>query len=370
MFSKLISTTKWCPDVISIDDLICLIKEPKQVDFSDFYNYKVHSAAAYKAHGIFKGLGKADLIQFSNFLFYDIDDADDINKIKQDLADAGATLVYNSLSGKGIHFLVELNFEVKDVNDFEEVYASYFNYYKEKGFKLDSNAKGVNRSVVIGFDNEPLYTGNTSGRIMLDNGIRRHLEVPFTPVWIYGKGTRLNGTLQNRQYKTHIVIPDEIEYIIQEISNYIKIYFPNDIKDGEKHKRYKKGIIEFMTLNPEASLNEIQKWLVSVNNKQNPKMINSKLFKLIKNTYDWVKKENIKAKGRKKIIHFNSNSQLSVKEKQSIAAKEMGKIKKNKTINEIKQFMVDNDFKPTQKEAALSLGLGLRTIKRYWKDIK
>lgn len=364
------------PPCTSINELklLELIKQPKII-IEDYKFHKENYAMAYKPHGTFSGLKESDLNKFSGYFFFEIDNLNDneVEKNKQRLIDIGANIIYKSLSGKGLHFLIKYEKEYENKNQFKTNYEFYFKYLINQGFKLDKMAKGITRSAVIGYDETPILQNKIikiedigiigDKGIKLNNGVNGYIKER-------GRETNVNGDYGWINTKTEVNIPYNEQYIIKEIENYLDVKVPKNIPDGKKHNIYRKIILDLTTLNPEAKKQQITNYLSLINNKQIEKMNGRELYRFASNTYDWIKSNKIIATGRKKIVHFNKNCEFTAKEKQSIARKLIANIQTENKKSIIVNFMKDNDYMPTQKEASKALNIPLRTIQRYWKFIK
>jgi hypothetical protein len=106
----------------------------------------------------------------------------------------------------------------------------------------------------------------------------------------------------------------------------------------------------------------------------NPPMNAYKLKELVTYLCNSIEKTGIvKLKTRKKRIHFNTGSNLSKREKQSMAAKITGAAKTNKTneaVMTMKATLEAIGIIPTQVKVAKELGISLSTVKRNWNEAK
>jgi len=99
-------------------------------------------------------------------------------------------------------------------------------------------------------------------------------------------------------------------------------------------------------------------------------MDNKYLYNFISRLCNYIEETGeIRIKPRIKRIHFNKDSKLTKKQKQSMGAQINGKIRTNKTreiIQNAKYELGIRNMKITQKEVSDFTGLSIATIKRNW----
>ena len=441
MFTKLPNLKTPSQETISIEQLYSLIKNNPQEHLLIKLRNTIYKSQQYNSikeelnciipHGIFNGLGKTDIVSYSEYLYFDIDGFDtqnQLNDTKKELFDTlPIALICKSCGGKGLSFLIKidtlnklndtlskkigtlntlnvtlskkndtlnkLNDTLNKLNDtlsnkigtlntlnvtFEDIHSYVREILIGKGFNIDKAAGGLARKMIISSDNEVLI----SDRVMdIDLGkVVKIKNVGGKKVNEKSSGYTLNDTFKIipfnillTQIKTKIEYNKPIigDYIIDKFETYT-IIIPKVIQDGQKHRIYTRIINALYYINDNITQEQIFSYLVEVNKR-------ATIPWDLKYLFNYVRKigTNIESTGecslktRTKIIQFNPNSNLTKKQKQIMAAKINGKLKTSKTIERIKEAILqcaDNNEIPTQKRIASMLDIGIATIKRNWKE--
>lgn len=386
----------------------------------EYKAFKKNNLPAFKIHGEFSGLNNADLMDLNGYLYFDIDNFSDVpptktecpfykqmslpqrlNVTKQALIDTGyVSHVYKSCGGRGLSFLVyvpSIKSQIKNdyLNVWQFIKETYFG-----GFTVDNQAKSLNRNIFLSYDPDiyskevelnvdlsklnSILKGSTgtSGVLSKSGTLRKKGKVQFglnVPLIEYKDIVK--------QIVTKSVYEKEIDgdYVYDPI-DYYEIYVPQNIYDGSKHRVYSSIINKLIYLNPTITLLQTLSYIVNVNSHAKPPMAKDKLYSYVEFLYDTIVNKLISSGGettikcnRVKKIHFNKSKNLTMKEKQSIAAKEIGRRRTNNTIDRIdnarKQLVVLG--RPvTQKNVELYIAeneekpICLKTIKRNWNKEK
>jgi hypothetical protein len=163
------------------------------------------------------------------------------------------------------------------------------------------------------------------------------------------------------------------DFVIEEMQ-YYKILYPRIITDGNKHRTYIRIINALYFLNEDITQHQVFSYLFYVNSMAHPKMDVWKLKKMVTNFCDSIERTgDVKVKTRTKVIHFNKQSTLSKKDKQSMGASINAALRVNKRIEliaKMKQQLIKKNIIPTQKLVANGLGISLSTVKRNWSKKK
>jgi len=99
----------------------------------------------------------------------------------------------------------------------------------------------------------------------------------------------------------------------------------------------------------------------------------AEVMKSVRSVLKTYREGNLYAPSRLKYVWFNPAQRFSPREKQSIAAKIMSKHRKNLTFELLENNIYDmreSGVTITQKALATNSGMSVRTVKRYWADLK
>lgn len=400
MFNKLPSVKKFSSETISIEELVKIVKDNPQKDLiskirnveykSQEYNNLKLRVNCITPHGIFSDLKNESLIQVSSYLYFDIDKLDTNSELydtKQRLINTFPIhFLCNSVGNKGISFLLKLNDNNKQLDDnFVEIH----NYYKEKlikeGFNIDTGATGLVRKMLISSDNNVYY--NPDNIINIDS-------LNFSSIKkVISKSKRIERKEKEgdiEPYDTINIIPFEElykqikfetlyekqidgDYVIDDM-DYYRISYPKNIKDGDKHKTYIRIINALYYINKDINFQQVLSYIFYINSTLHHRMNFYELSRFVKNICDNIEKTSrVNIKPRIKRIHFNKNSNLTKKQKQSMGAKISRKDRLNKTIDLIDNARMkcsEENIEPTQRIVVQMTGLSIATVKRNWNKSK
>ncbi len=407
MFTKLPTYTKYSKEVITIQQLHNLVKNNPQKDRIEYLRTLVYKSTEYKQvkkelscimpHGTFNYLCKDDINKLSGYLYYDIDGIDNIDELNDTISTLIDTFpisyLHKSVSNKGLHFLVKYdvsfftpNVSISELNVlFSHLQNYVFGIIKDKGFNLDSGAKNLERKMIISSDEDAYLNNNVSfsiDNVLFNNFI---LNNSNTIKIVKGKNkstSKLDITPNvsfsiipinelNRQIKTQTQYVKEIkgDYVIEDME-YYTILIPEFIKDGTKHRLYVRIVNALYFINGSITREQVLSYLFYINNRASPPMDSNELFRFINNLCNHIETTGeIKLKPRIKKIHFNKNSNLDKKQKQSMGAQITGKSKNNNTIKKIMDArikLLETNQKDTRVNVAKLTGLSLKTVQRNW----
>lgn len=395
MFTKLETLKKFKDnEFINIYELVELVKcSPKSSDISMIreveYKSKEYNDLKLKLpsitpHGIFNSLKSESLIKLSGYLYFDIDGINEIENIKQKLIDTNiVSFICKSVGGRGLSFLVKYDTTNIDNDTFIDLYNYVRDIFVNLGFNIDMSAGGLVRKMIISSDSDVYFNDEVS--------------LPINVVSIKAKSksneikkierrrerdTEGNDTFKNMiiidenrlNIKTKIDIEVNGEFEVKEVEYYnIREY---QIKDGDKHRVYIRIINALYYLNNNITKDEVYSFLYYYNMRQDIKMDNYQLMRLVWNISSNIEKTgDIRIKLGKKKIHINDK--YNKKEKEIMGGKINAKLRQNESIrliNEAREKCYKNNEIPTQKKISEMTGLGIATVKRNWKkeitDIK
>lgn len=396
MFNQLPNLKTFSEDKLTIDQLVTMIRNHPFKDkiekirsitykCNEYQNIKV-TLPCITPHGYFSSLKKDGLSEISGYLYYDIDGFETDSELQSNIVKLNTeykiTMICTSCGGKGLSMLLRVA-NLTIVN-FENTYKYVASLLIDRGFNIDKAASGLSRKMIVSYDSNIIY--NKDNYFKIDNNlIIKYLEELNDSKSTVSKKRiqyTLNGTFSSKEIipmkellktirvETTYDKAIDGDYVIDPQDSY-KIMIPKQIKDGDKHKVYRRIVYALHYLNPTISSHEAFSFLCHVNNSASPRMDKTKLVILVTNLCVAIAKQGIVSlKTRTKKIHFNPDLMLTTKDKQSLSAKINGALITNITIeqiNDTKAVLVSKNLKPTQKAVSEATGLSLRTVKRNWR---
>lgn len=380
--------------VISIMDLVNQIKDnPHKNKITEIHNlpYKCkeynklkETLPCIKINGTFSGLSGADIISFNNYLYFDIDDTTVTpNELISEYP--FISLVTKSVGGRGIFFLVKVDVELT-TNNHKNVW-SYLTNNVFTDLNIDRAAYSIPRNTIIPYYpevyyNEVTYTIDSvkydqwhteSHNIKVIKTVDKEREKKGDiitlnePSLIDFKPYELKELYKRIKIRTEYKGDIKGLYTIEEMNSYT-ILIPRIIKDGSKRKLYSRIINALIYINDTITLQETLSYIYHINTHAMPAMNYYKMINYTTFIYNSIMTTGeIKIKPRIKKIHFDVNKKLTVKQKQSIAAKTNGALRTNKTIdiiNDAIMTLAKMNEVPTNKRLCEITGFSLATIKR------
>jgi hypothetical protein len=334
-------------------------------------------------HGEFNSISNSDINKLSNYLFYDIDNVDNIYELKKSLIDFGVNVIWKSVGGRGLHFLIKC--DGLTIDNFNIVHNFMYNHLVSLGFNVDKSAKGLSRKSYLSYD-ENIYVGNDTFLNVKDEII----SVGSCTFYLNNSSTNLSKSNQTKKkrYKGNdtfldltliplyellpqIKLKTELEvkedYLINEME-WVDILIPKKIKDGLKHTIYRRVMFQLSYLNNNITPNQLYSYLYYINKERvDVPMKDIVLRKLIINTIKYIKNNEIVVKMRNKKIHLNNN--YTSKQKEELGGKINGVLRNNESIKKIKYAKEElkvQGKKITRVNVAEFTGLSLITVKKNW----
>ena len=343
-------------------------------------------------HGQFNSLRDDGLIKLSKYLFYDVDDIDDLESTKNELIKLGAYIIYKSPGGRGLHFIMKANGLTKQ--NFNKVYNSVLNYLFSLGIKIDKSAKGLSRKaylssdkeIYVGVGNDTFFisgdkisvgnetflfgVGNDTKKVQLCGGQTKKKEeerYKGNDTFFKLRLIPISELTKQLKFKTDLELKGDV--LINEME-WVDILIPKTIKDGSKHTIYRRIMFQLAYLNKEITDDELYSYLHHINLERATKpMEDITLRKLVINTRSFIKENEITIKMRKKKIHLNDH--YSSKEKEELGGKINAILRNNESIRKIeeaKELLKKEGKKITRKNVAEITGLSLITVKRNFNE--
>lgn len=337
--------------------------------------------------------GEDTVSELTGIFYFDID----VSKLEDhgiDLDTLKASIINNpavcmagkSIGGKGLFFYVKVN-TLPHRNNFEMVYDHLAQeYFSEIGNLLDANVRYASTAHFVPYDPELFY--EPSRVAALPESV---LIVQPEPE----KKAKSNST--TRTYKKRWCVPikevretlhfnlmrpdiDGQEFV-HVAHKKLQSWHPKVIKDGQKRTTFRRIIRELYAINKQLfSVEELDVFIFSFIHYLNCRhtamqpMNDDQLQYIFDSTFEQCKK------GKHAPIRISKlaiDHTLPVDEKMKIAYKQNGIIRKNKSIERIRQAVEAIEWsgkKATQKAVLNYLAdsndkVGERTIKTYWKEI-
>lgn len=329
--------------------------------------------------GIFRNAkSKAELIQLSGYLYFDIDAHEiggNLDGFKGDLIEQfkdSICLLGRSIGGRGLFYYVKVN--GLTISNYESVY-DYLQTTLFKELRTDTSCKNINRSQFIPFDPE-VYTNLSSSTIEIPTEILNKsnkkrdtqcinnrdrcytLSVPFLPI---------NEVLKRIKWNSYEYEGDNLFDI--DIIHHLRVYVPPKIDDGKKHSVFRGLVHALMYTTPEIDLLTLQSFINYVNeNHTTKRMRRSEMLRTVENTYNHiVETGEIHVPTKQKLLHFNNQAALNGREKREVANKVNGLIKRYSSIKKIedaKDELTASERKISRSAIAAITGLSLKTVSR------
>jgi len=273
---------------------------------------------------------------------------------------------WKSFSGTGLGILVSVS--GLTVKSFTHSWKYLNQHFQQLGVKVDPHTKDISRQCVISFDPD-IYINPEPIPLLIPDPLSSKSDSSFPVNYIS------NGSGQGRlKYKTTLDDYQGQDYIvIEEGKDFRNTYLPRKIFTGHRHKWLTTFTSTMIFNNPSIPYERL---LIEVNrvNRDHclPILTESEVISIVKWTWDRYINDSLKIKTNKKKIWINPGTNLSTKEKRSIIGKESGKIRTQKTINELVEIyssLQQTDQKVTQKLLQTHSNKSIRTIKRHWKEV-
>lgn len=315
-----------------------------------------------------KKANNLNIIEPTGFIYIDIDACDIIDNTNNYIYAS-----WKSISETGFGVLVKVSGLTKDN------YSDTYNAISiELGLSSDVGARKATQQTILSFDpniyiNEDSLTFKavnqkvTSSTIQEREKRKKLIEVDVT--FNNSDDIRFNNI-------SDYFIDNDSDYIVFEEGEKLCIPFiPKRIEAGNRNKIMFGVLTQIALLNPEVGA----KFLISIANTINIRFVVKYSDDKISGIVGAVltKRENKTLEpyfNKERKLIFNPKVKMTKIEKQKIIGKEMGKIKTNKTRNEIYSVIENWDFEIngniTQVKVAELLSKNVRTIKRNWDEFK
>jgi hypothetical protein len=321
-----------------------------------------------------------NFIHSSGYIYFDIDE-----NIKESfISEYGqfVSLVTTSSSGRGISILVRINRSIISNDDYLMVY----DFIKDtlfKGIRFDDMVRSLGCAWIIPWDKEPFinyeYEFCIPETLEID---KSSSDVLYThPLQI----RRLSPSLKKEtdeidsddldRFFPYLILETKIEFEGQYLilpTPILKIGFRIPIVDGTKHKVYRKLIHDLIYLNPNATHNQITRFLMHINyNYAIPKMQSYRLKNLVSSYYYYIKNNpnyiNTSHKSLR-VIHYQKRNIIPSNIRTNLSNKMRGLLDRMSTWRQIQNTiskLLDEYGEYTYKDISENTGYSISTIKRH-----
>lgn len=384
--AKEISIDNHIKDIINGTYSDSILNLRQYVKTTESYNNIKNKLTAIMPHGNFRGLHNEDLIQLSGLLFYDIDKFDGVNidDVKDMLIKKyNPFYVARSSSNEGLHIFIKVN--GLTIDNFSNTHKHIRNLLIADGFIIDKNASGLSRKVYVSYDTNAFY--NPDSVFNIDPNLIPEVKPLVTlkkssdaTLEGYASCSNSSSIIPLKQLLTQIRTNNNIQvdvkdvYKIQE-NDTIFIKFDKRIKDDNKRRKYRGIIQKLLLLNPDITNQQIYSYLTHLNNSQEIKRMDDRLFNYHITTSinlfrSLLNNNTLNTKFRKKHIHFAGNVTTTFKQKVAFMLHNIKKVNNNiERIIEAKKELIKKGIKATQKNVATFLQLSISTIQRCWNKV-
>jgi len=320
-----------------------------------------------------------NFIQPSGYIYFDFDVRSNVNQFKSSFIKKYghlASMICLSSSAGGISVLFKLTNAITKDN-----FESIWHYIKDTYLAdevIDESAQDIGRAMFLSYDLEVYFNFDNSITIP-DSGLIYKLNNENKKcVTQRISCSDINNTLN---YAFSLIPIGQVLKVINTSTpvttinpvldyapvDYTDVRFPKEIKDGMKHQLYTVMIHRLAYLNQDLPVNYIYSYLHFINQQfAQPPMVQKEFDSLFKYVYQVTQKEDYKFENERiKNLHFNSKSGLSGEQKREIANKLNGKLKINKSIEQIKEAkeqLQSNGQKITKSNIQKITGLSRKTI--------
>lgn len=326
--------------------------------------------------------------QSSGYIYYDVDDFSDILTKDKFITHYGhiTSLISKSVTGRGISILVRINRKIETKEDFLLTY----DYIKQEFFpsiKFDDKVRifgcawilPFDVDVFVNYDSEieiPEFQNQGSSDVYIKN-----------PQHIRGMNPYIDNKIEKEvdaidtgvEFGSHI-LETKVEfdglYCIKP-TPILSIRFPRRILDGSKHKVFRKNVHDYISLNPNGSLNSTIHLVGQINkNFGKPPMEYNHFKSLVRNQYEYIKSnKNYVNLSRKslRVIHYQKRSLIPSTVRSKLSNQIRGVLESGLTWKRIRyviNYLLDEYGTYTNQEVATTLGISKSTVKRHISNVK
>jgi len=303
----------------------------------------------------------------TGLIFIDIDNINELDTTNKYIYSA-----WKSLSNTGYGILVKI-----DGLTLKNFSTNYLHLSTLLGITSDIGAKKATQQTILSYDKDIFINNNSIvfkainekvqfNHIKKGREEKKHIETNCT-LQEYKGETRFNNITD--------YFKDESPYIVfEEKENLMIPFIPKSII-GNRSSNMFSYLSQIALLNTQSNFNLLLSIANSFNKHCQPPLNIDKVIAIVN---DVIMKKNknelIENRNKERRIIFNPLNKMDKNEKQKIVNQEVGKIRTEKSKQEIHTIIENWDFlnsgKITQKKVSDLTGKSIRTIKTYWDELK
>jgi len=324
----------------------------------------------FSPNGCFNEIRKsANIKSLSGFIYLDIDDYSDLEVFYQQ---PFIHSFWRSVSGNGLGVLVSVS--GLTVESFKQSWSYLEDYFHWLNITVDPITKDISRQCVISYDPEIYINPDPISLIIPDPVYETSTSTSTYANTLSEKYYSTSTGTEKINYKTTLDDYNGLDYIvIAEGREYRAAYLPKKINEGQRHKWISSFILTVLFNNPTISYERLFAEAQKANSYHcDPVLRVEEVVSMTKWCFEKHVERRLTIQTRRKKIWFNPEAKLTTKEKQTISGKETGKLRKQRTIDELVQLYLllqATDQKVTQKKLEAHSTKSIRTIKKYWNEI-
>jgi hypothetical protein len=329
-----------------------------------------------------------NLDQLTGFIYLDVDSCDNLQPLKDSCY---VYAVWKSISGNGYGALAKV--EGLTTQNFKLCWKHIASCLKEQNITLDPQTSDITRQNVLSFDpdiyiNEecvPLEVtdifgdqSSTAAVTIFDYlSSNTTSDYPFLqndPFTSTSRSDEKYDKLERIKFSTTLNDYEGSDCVlIPEGKKSRSGYLPKEIAVGNRRKWMIGHTISLLFNNPSISFIRLV-GVVNYSNKTHcyPPLTYPEISSIVKSNYDKHLLGTLDYNVSLKKIWINPDKKLTTKQKRKIIGKQVGILRKTKTLNDLKSIYIrlkESNIKVTQNMVLSESSVSLRTIKDYWSDI-
>jgi hypothetical protein len=328
------------------------------------------------------------LHQLTGFIYLDLDEYDDLQPLKNN---SYVYAIWKSISGNGYGALAKV--EGVTTQNFKQCWKYIASCLKGQNIALDPQTSDITRQNVLSYDpgiyiNEgciPLevidifgHQSSTTVDTIFDyQSSKTASDYPFLQTDSDTSTSRSDEKYEKPERIKYSTTLNDYEgsdcVLIPEGKKSRSGYLPKEIAVGNRRKWMVGHTISLLFNNPEISFERLL-GLVNYSNKTHcsPPLTYPEIGSIVKFNYDRHCSGTLDYNTSLKKIWIDPDKKLTTHQKRKIIGKQVGILRKTKTLNELKSIYIrlkESNIKVTQKMVLSESCVSLRTIRNYWSNI-
>ncbi|MCX6244626.1 MAG: hypothetical protein NTU98_07960 [Bacteroidetes bacterium] len=288
-----------------------------------------------------------------------------------------------SFGGRGYGVLIKVKGVTLD--NFTEVWLYLEDYFlKNYSLKVDPQTKDYSRQTVLSSDPtiyvnpavKPIDVKDidlTSYKTLTYEYIASHPDLDLFEL-PSNYSSRIKSGYFKIKYRTVLDDYENKPYvIIEEGHDSRDAFMLRKVNDGFRHRHLSAYAYSILFNNPDISIKILERVLMKANLQHcNPPLEDKEIIYMARSFKEQQSKNGLKIKTKKKMIWHNPEYNTPLHEKQVINGREVGKLRKKKTLKNLievyKELKSKNEV-VSQSMVIANSNLSRRTIQKYWHEI-